>query len=326
MKTRLRYSLAALLILAFSLSLRAQDEPKSYGFKLYISTDRFCFQEDEPVFLNLCVRNNPYEKESFRVYDGEYLTFQPVVYESRGTEAETLVPYRLRNQDVRSVIKGVMARTIELAPDETISRKVDLRKLYRLEVGREYRVKGFFFPDLENSVAVPSQNVIKFKIVRSQHYVPVSPFSYGGERVKRRSGIVKPREGITPRETVMLFLTAEKEKDWDNYEKYIIRESYIGAYSDYVDLYNRADDVEKLKILDDFIKFLRRDRPDYIVDFKVLRESILTDRNTAYVRAVVKRYGPRYSFRYEYKYTLEKHGENWKITDVDAIVAKGGKP
>ena len=44
--------------------------------------------------------------------------------------------------------------------------------------------------------------------------------------------------------------------NWYNYLKYIRIDRFINAYSDFVKIYNRADDTEKLKIERDFIIFL----------------------------------------------------------------------
>jgi hypothetical protein len=103
-------------------------------------------------------------------------------------------------------------------------------------------------------------------------------------------------------------------------------ESYINAYSDFVRPYNEADEVGKLNIIEDFIKFLSGKRADYIVDFEVTGEEVLKDRNIAYVEAKVRRFGARYPFVYSYRYTLEKYRDFWLVIDVDATVMKGEKP
>jgi hypothetical protein len=79
-----------------------------------------------------------------------------------------------------------------------------------------------------------------------------------------------------------------------------------------------------LKIEEEFIRFLSRDRKDYILDFKILDENIVRDRNIAYVDARVRRFEVRIPSIYQYKYTLEKFRDFWLITEVEATVMKGG--
>jgi hypothetical protein len=144
--------------------------------------------------------------------------------------------------------------------------------------------------------------------------------------VQIKRGIDYQKKIITPRETVLLYLTAEKEKDWDNYFKYIKKDSLIAAFPDFVKLYNTSDDLEKLKVLEDFSIYLMKERPDYILDFKVLNERVIIDGKVAYVNAFIKRYMQVSPLRYECKYTLEKKGDYWLVTYFDAIVKKGDMP
>ena len=53
----------------------------------------------------------------------------------------------------------------------------------------------------------------------------------------------------------MLTLKAEKDRDWDNWIKYINVEKYINAYPEFVQKYHRANFEEKSLIEKDFIRY-----------------------------------------------------------------------
>jgi len=127
---------------------------------------------------------------------------------------------------------------------------------------------------------------------------------------------------ITPSEVIMLCLSAEKSRNWQNMMKYISLEKYVNAYPDYGMEFNAANEAVKRKVLRDFATFLSTPRYDYIVDFDIKSESILDNRKTAYVETRVIRNSAPKPYVYLYKYTLEKMGSSWLITGIDATVSK----
>ncbi|MBP7584384.1 MAG: hypothetical protein KBA61_10145 [Spirochaetes bacterium] len=296
----------------------SQEIDERPAYRVHLHMERYSFDDDDPVKLHICVKNSRFRHEYFKVYDREYVTFQPVVYNSQGREAEILVPHRLKGAKKEEILKNQDPRVISLARNETMTHTVDLRNMYRLDAPGEYRVRVYFVPDPERDFSLPSENTLRFKISRRDIYA--KNWLQGPIREKG------PRQGsfsISPREVVTLFLTAEKERNWDNYLKYLRLESFINSYPNFGKLYNGSDDVEKLKVEDDFIKFLKSERGDYIIDFSVDRENLVEGKDIAYVDSRVKRYGSRYHFRYSYRYTLEKFEKLWLITGVEASVKKG---
>ncbi len=279
-------------------------------FKTHLQMERFSFTEDDPVMLQMVIRNVSNRKEFFVVYDTPYTTYQPVVYGPGGKEAATAVPYRLMNRRIEEVLRDLYPRIVELAPNETITHAVNLRSLYKLDIDVEYRVRGYFLPDVKNPRAVRSDNVLSFSITRSMS-------------MPRRGGVARVERAISPSEVVLLALSAERNSEWKNYLKYIRLESFVNAFPDYVRIYNAADEVERLKILEDFAKFLTRRRSDYIKEFSVQDEMILEEGRIAYVDTVVKRSGARLPYVYKYRYTLERFKDYWLIVDLEATVLKG---
>ncbi|TAL37870.1 MAG: hypothetical protein EPN93_05215 [Spirochaetes bacterium] len=296
-------------------AVRVEDPVERSPFRVTIGMDRFVFTEDEPVTVNIVIRNNSDKKESFRVYDtsghtNAYTTFQPVVMDSGGREAETTVPHRLMNRNFDEVVRDLDPRELTLMPNETMVHTINLKTLYSLDMDIEYRVKGYFYPDARDQAVLMSENTLTFKIVRSP----------GRERKSVIAGI---KRELAPSEVVVLLLSAERENNWNNFFKYLRAEKFINAYPQFVQMYTNADEMEKLKIIEDFNKFLMRPRTDYIKEFRVLRESIEDDKSAAYVDVQVKRYAPRKPISYTYRYTLEKFRDFWLCTDIEATVNKG---
>lgn len=280
-------------------------------FRVIIHMERYTFYSDEVVELKMQIKNNSYRKLHLYVYDDLYTTFQPVVYDMNGREADNIVPYKLMNKNIYDILKLREPRIIPLSPNETFIHSINLKEIYKLDIEKEYRVRGFFFPNANTPAALSGENVLTFRILET-------------EKPIQKSGIKRIKHNISPSEIVYLFLNSEKDRNWENHLKYIKIRSYINSFSDFVKRYNNSDDTEKLKVEEDFIKFLSRERGDYILDFKIVEENLLKDRNIAYVDAIVKRFEIRIPSIYKYKYTLEKFRDFWLITDVEATVMKGG--
>jgi len=286
----------------------AEDEGLS-ALRVYIYMDRISFSNDEPVKLKICVKNNSNKSELLKIYDSLYTSYQPIIYDETAKEAELIVPYRMMNRKMVDILEKVSPRTVELSGDETLEYTINLREIYKLETDKEYRIEARFSPDAKILPYITGENIFTFKTFQSAvTYI--------------QSGVKKISSDISPSETILLFLSAEKSRNWDNYLKYLKLEDYIQAYPDYVSLYRTADDVKKTIIIDEFIKYLKKDRSDYLLDFHVSAE-LMKENDTAYVDAEIKRYGARSPFFYKYRYTLERYRSFWRIKDVEATVTKG---
>jgi len=283
------------------------------SFKIYIASDRQTFMAGEPVDVSIIVKNVSGRSATFSMYDVFYTTYQPVVYTMEGREAETAVDYRRMNRTVQNVIEYIQPRQVRLAPDEKLIKRVDLSQCYDLTPGIQYRVRAFFMPDAKNTVVLRSENSIELslkQVDRETDETIVIPQQYAGT--------------ISPSEAVQLFLFGEKNRNWNNMLKYLYLEKFINAYPDYGMSYNAAGDPLKKKILRDFVSYLSTPRRDYIVDYTIVKESILDDRKTAYVDAKVIRFAAPKPYVYVYRYTLESSAGSWIITGVDATVSKEG--
>ena len=299
----------------FSLSDAEDNAP----FDVLLFMEKYTFDSNEPVSLCINVKNRSLNKRSIKIFDNVYTSFRPVVYDMNGREADTLIDYRLKNKSLSEAIKNSNSRIIELSSNESFSHSVDLKKIYKIDTNKDYRVKVLFAPDIENQNAVMSANQLTFKTIKAVNGISKSAIS-------RNLKFTSPARELSPFEVVLLFLRAEKDRNWDNYFKYIDTEKFINAYPDYVKIYDQAiqknDVEEKDKILLEFVNYLRKERSDYILSFDIQNE-LLGSENNSYVDVIIKRFAARNPNFYKYRYSLEKYKNLWLITDVEVTVAKG---
>lgn len=286
--------------------------------RVHLRMDKKVFFSDEKILLRICVTNVSDEKNYFEVYDpaggdsASYTTFQPRVFDMTGRDAEITVPYVSEGRGVPDMIRGLDKRIVELAPGEMFIHNVDLRELFRLKLNETYRVRSLVYPAFSRDMVLTSRNELSFRMIEDRGY-------------RKPSEVGTVDRSISPKEVIMLALSAEKERDWENWIKYINVEKYINAFPEFVQKYYRADYEEKSEIEKEFIKFLTRERDDYLVDFSILKESIEKKGKRAYVEVVVSRYGAKWIHRFRSRYTLEQYNNLWLVTDEEATVMKGVK-
>jgi len=282
------------------------------GLEVYLSLDKEKFHSNEDVLLKIHVKNTSAKRLDFIIYDvsskssQSFTTFQPVVFNIRGKVAENIVPHVI--DGMKNLSKKIIKRKISLGPMEEIVRKVYLNKIYDLKSNVDYQVKGYFFPDYNEKKAISSSNKVKFFIVK-----PALQY-YSHQKKKIRT--------LSPDEIVLLTLHAEKTKNYERMIKYLDLSEYINSFSQYVRKYNLANRYEKKIIENKFIRYLSRDRFDYIVDFKIKRVKITGKR--AIVIAEIERFGLRKSSWFSYRFNLEKNSKTqWLIQGYEATVIRG---
>ncbi len=308
--------LCCILAAGSQVSVKADSTGPVQGLHAILRMDKIRFTEAEDVTLRVHIKNRSNEKASFTVYEGckdgpDYTTFQPVVFDMQGREIESIVPYRMAGKTTVEAAAECSRRTIQLNPGEGFIYPVDLTKLYKMRPDSEYRVKCYFLPDLSIPQVIYSENELEFSLYSVK------------EQVSGRKDGGYSRE-ISPSEIVLLALTAEKNGNWENMVKYLNLEELIGSYPDYFKQYSSAGTHERAEIRERFIRFLSRERDDYLIDFEVLGTDYASDRRFAYVNADVGRFGAIRNVRYRYRYLLEKNEGMWQINSLEASIVKGG--
>ncbi len=276
------------------------------ALEVSISTRRLVYYNGVSPVIEASVINTGDTTVSFRLYAPDYTTFQPVVYDLTGREAETIVSWRLQGKSVSQFTEGLPWRTVYLGPNERFSRTLYLNDYYRFIDGKQYRVKLFFMPDASVNEVMPGENSIVFSLKTRDDDAPVD-----------QTPDTEKRE-ISAAEIVSLFLEAEKKGDWNNYLKYISLDKYVYSYSDYAREYNSADPATKKRVLSDFREYLSQRRSDYIVDYRIVQETKI-DSLCCEVKVRVSRASGGRPFVYMYTYRLESgNAPYWVITDVTA--------
>ncbi len=311
----------ALIMPAIVLSFMAPVSSAVYEpdkFRVHLRMDKKMYYADEDVTLHIHVKNISEKKNYFEVYDSlenessNYSTFQPLVFDLKGREAEITVPYRIEKRDLADSIRGLEKRIVELGPGESFVHTVNIKDLFTVGLNTTYRVQGLFYPTFEENSVIKSDNELSFKIVEQK-------------RLNKPSEIDSIERSLSPKEVILLTLKAEKDRDWDNWIKFINVEKYINAFPEFVQKYIRANYEEKSQIEKNFIKFVTRDRDDYLLHYRIVREAVEKERRIAYVDVIEERFGIRWNYRYKYRFTLEQYKNLWLITDEEATVMKGAK-
>lgn len=318
MKKKSIYPAVLLLIIAVSSIPGFSGVYEPDKLRVHLRMDKKIFYSDEEVTLQVCVKNISEKKNYFDVYDtlgnesSFYTTFQPLVFDMNGREAELIVPYKQEKRDLLDLVRNLEKRMVELAPGEMFVYSVNIKNCYNVNLNTTYRIQCLFYPAFVENTVVKSDNELSFKIVEEKRY-------------NKPSEVDAIERTISPKEVILLTLKAEKDRDWDIWIKYINVEKYINAFPEFVQKYIRANYEEKSLIEKEFVRYATRERDDYLVKYRIVREAVEKTRKIAYVDVIEERFGIKWNYRYKYRFTLEQYKNLWLITDEEATVMKGIK-
>ncbi|MDA3899724.1 MAG: hypothetical protein PF637_04290 [Spirochaetes bacterium] len=298
-----------LVIGLFTVKILADSELS--GLVPYVALKKTTFHDTRFIEAEVVIENRGDAPAKFMVYDKPYTTFQPIVYDINGREAPVRVAYRLTGLRANDVLGGVNPRQILLLPGEKYSSTVNLADFYEFASGREYKVRLLFLRDAAQKEARLGTNIVRVKVStdRSDRQQPAVAVN----------GRIND-DSIRPEEIIHLFLMAEQRENWRDYLKYIDLHQYIYSFPDYAKVYLSGGAALKQEALQSFSDYLIESRPDTIVDYEVLSETISDNSSTVTVR--VKRAAAGRPFTYNYTYSLEKKRAAWMITGVTASVAR----
>ena len=294
-----------------------------------IKLNKVLFGPEEDIPVEFTVRNSGYT--TIRIYPGypAQKSFQFQVTDKKGQELARVVKdsfYR-RERGADSVnLVGERVKEIILHPGESFTRRIFLNDFYNLEGGKEYRVVGFFYPDYRNGFFVRTRNMTRVRINMHREknfYKEVEGHIYANNL-----------PGLSPEETVYLFLSAEMRRNWRNYLKFLDLRKFIFAYDRFASRYARAEARERSLVLRDFERFLIDEPTDRLRRFRITATRY--DRTTtgelrapemgrSYVEVRAERASKGYRVIYKYTYTLERvRGRDgfWRIIHVTATVVR----
>jgi hypothetical protein len=273
--------------------------------RLLISIDKNTFAANESVGITFRVQNRGHR----------VLTIYP------GREIRKTFRLNLRTADYRTVARKdepamekfqgrfyqgrtqaaqpANLRAITLYPGESYSRKINIADIYRLEAGKKYYVRAYFYPDIQNSPTVfsRSENMLSFSLEDKTDFF---------DTPLHEQRPIAQASGISPSETIYLLLTAEFKRNWPNYLKYLDLPEYIRAYSTFARRYMESPGHKRPTILQEFKRFLIRDPVHPLVKFKITDSREKVPGRTWEVVVDVERDNNRFPLRYTYRYLLER--------------------
>ncbi|MCC5815929.1 MAG: hypothetical protein JJT78_14340 [Leptospira sp.] len=309
-----------------------------------ISMPSLTFVEGEDIGLEFHVRN--FGKEVVRIFPATnpLETFQLQIRDENNRlipllETSDYRPWDPKyqkdmNQTKRNHIEnlsGDASKEIALAPNETFSYRVLIQENYDIKPGLHYTVNGYFYPNAteskKNFLLGGTDSEGRLAFMRAENTIR---FLYDHRRKNQEISGIKEQNlnagiGVSPEETVFLFLGAEMKNNWSNYFKWIHIPDFILAYDRFSAIYLNSTDREKELVEDEFKEYLSTLPSGKIKYFKVLSVDSVSVRESR-VKVYVERLEEKIPTRYEYDYSLKKDPSKreslWKIHGVVARVRK----
>ncbi|MBE7411206.1 MAG: hypothetical protein L6Q54_00480 [Leptospiraceae bacterium] len=289
--------------------------------KIQISLSKIHYNYGDNIFLNFSVTNSGNEILRIFPVEKKFTTFQVVILDEnnekvkRSEEGDFSEEIRTKKTSIVN-LAGDEVKEILLNANETYSRKLNLTRNFDLKPGKKYYVQGYFYPNfLEENVFLKSKNTAFFYIEnkKDEEFVPKLP-----------TGDLR-NEGISPEETIFLFLGAEMKKNWENYFKYIDFSEYILSYDRFSRDFTESDPESKQVVLESFKRHLTETKSGILKYYKVLSVNRINP-TVSRVNVYVEREQERIPSRFEYQYTLKKSEEEptpfWKISNLIVKVRK----
>ncbi len=290
-----------------------------------LESERIRFHENEQIKIAVKVQNRGYQNIRIYPFSLYQKTFQLFVTDKQGREVPQQFnedSYNNREKgDLIVHLQGEAKKEIILSPQESFEKILYVNDFYQLQADKEYRLWLYFHPDQSrNNFFVRSENMIRLHIVSNN-------------QIQRRNEMYQQQTsqknlGLSPEETLYLFLSAEVQKKWSNYIKYIDLKKFIHSYPHYASRYAQVQTAEKRSlVLEDFSQFLTQSPADQLIRFKITDSEpernangkIIVNGNRYFVTASGTREALGSIARYEYNYTLEAQPYGfWKIIYVEA--------
>ncbi|MBL8020180.1 MAG: hypothetical protein JNM27_10990 [Leptospirales bacterium] len=326
------------IIVFFAFPLFAETRPDMRGdatvddvsryVDVRLDLDRILYSPGQDIPVRYRVTNRGYR--IFRLFPNEDArrSFQFLVEDKAGHEITPIEkPRTMRREDggkpVRDLV-GNAVKEIILHPGETFEKTIYLNDLYDFKPGEEYRVCAYFKPESDSEAVVRSRGWTRLRLER----VKQAPLA------ESQDVVGDPGQGLSPEETVYLFLSAELKKNWSHYLKHLDLTRYITSYDRYALQFAGASDLERPDIIRKFSTYLTTRPSDQLKRFRITRtdyekdrDGELATRGNAKVTVQADRDSDGFQVRYEYVFTLVRAEQPgfWKIVHVSARVMRQGQ-
>ncbi len=289
--------------------------------RVNLKLNSMSYKQNESIYLDFTIKN--YGNEVIRIYPTteNLQTYQFVITDENDEILQTREPIKaeiLKSSKVKMMnLVGDKVKEIIIHKNESFTKRFNLHEYYEFIPGKKYYVTGYFYPNFteDKNTFAKSENQTIFQIEKRKE-----------ERLyKRHQDSELTTDGLSPEETVYLFLGAELKKNWNHYFKYIYFPEFILGYTKFANEYTSAESGYKEIVVDEFKKYLTESRSGKITYYKITSaEEMNPMMSRVYVH--VERELNRIPSRFEYQYTLKKTDDTmkgfWKISGVVVKVKK----
>ncbi len=122
-----------------------------------------------------------------------------------------------------------------------------------------------------------------------------------------------------PEGTIKFMLDAYRQGNWEHYFLYLDLDTVILRYDKFKDKYNKASNVMKKEIIEEFKEWAKNRKEKVIEEYKILTVDHSYEKKTCVVTCKVKYKKPALYRTYFYEYSLHQEGIKWILDDIDVI-------
>jgi hypothetical protein len=326
------------LLFIFSNAVESQGWPKydqrgnssesysSQGLSFYITSSKSRYTVNESITLDCQIKNEGLYPITIYLNNEILKNFTFIVRDNKGQslplKTDTL---KSRSREIKNqtyygdyTATDFNARAMIIQPGESVSKSFNLADFITSgelsATSSELSVTAYFYPNPEQSAQyyVPANNDYNIYIDQGNNYK--SNKSYA------ENSLPMQELKVSPKEVIYLTLTAEYEKNWSNFFKYIDLHEIIRDYPDHARQFVRAPADKKSMVIEDFKRFLMGASHRQLIKFEVISENVENKTATVKVRAMREIDG--FDRDLMYTYYLSARDKLWQISGIETQLVK----
>lgn len=310
-RSRMVAALAVWLVFAGmlgALDKTVTDWPK-LEVRLQLLRDVYRMNRPLPVLVEIVNRDD--RPVTLMLGDRLLYNFRFRVRTLRNELVKDRLEYALRLQESRS--RAVPARTVVLQPGERYGRTIDISPRKLLTVPDRYQLTGYFYmrPQRTDADTGFTSNSLRFTLKP-----PEMVSRAAAVRRDRRLQALDRR--LTPGETVDFAIRAKRQRDWENYFRFMDIKQMINLFQKYAKKYQDAVFSDKPQVMQDFKDFLKRFPAEQIVHHFVQQSTVTRDEKTldenAQVQCLIVYRDGQLLEKKIYHFSLYRQLDNWYIS------------
>ena len=296
----------------------------SRGLSLSVHSDKSRYSDNENITITCKLRNSGIYPITIYLHKKILKNFTIIVRDETGQSIPlNSDAYINDNNETSSAYYSEYtgtehhSRSFILQPGESLERELSLSDIIsfnhkKTKLNRN-QIMAYFYPN-----AVQNPDLFLSSVNKYELFIDTNNLN----RSNRYAGnsFHSPRLAVSPKELVYLALSAEYNRDWPNFFKYIDLHEIIRDYPEYAKDYMESRPQNRGMILEKFKTFLVSDQNHRLVHFKILEQKLKGPNASVVVRA--KREIDGFERVFLYTYYLSPKDELWQITGLDSQLEK----